>query len=53
MLTVLGQEYPDQTHPDDQQEEQLDPDMNERDVDDDQLDKALEETFPASDPISP
>ncbi|WP_434140098.1 hypothetical protein [Pseudomonas luteola] len=28
-------------------------DLDNRDVDDDQLDQAVEETFPASDPISP
>jgi hypothetical protein len=28
-------------------------DLDNRDVDEDQLDQAVEETFPASDPISP
>ncbi|GGM03626.1 hypothetical protein ACFQDN_10225 [Pseudomonas asuensis] len=28
-------------------------DLDNRDVNDDQLDQAVEETFPASDPISP
>ncbi|ENA35889.1 MULTISPECIES: hypothetical protein [Pseudomonas] len=38
-------------HPENQNAENED--LDNRDVDDDQLDQAVEETFPASDPISP
>ena len=38
-------------HPENQNAENED--LDNHDVDDDQLDQAVEETFPASDPISP
>lgn len=38
-------------HPENQNAENED--LDNREVDDDQLDQAVEETFPASDPISP
>lgn len=49
MLVLAGT-----TNPDEQEYQPADEsDTDQREVSDEQLDEALEETFPASDPISP